>query len=189
MRKKEGLWTDDGGMDGRKEGAFLFVFVTHVCFVFLHRERADEEARSPQVGSNRRNQNPTAVMMRLLLKMMKAPAPLLRRARARDASTRRGGGFGLDDDDAGVSSLPPRRWRRGARDRRARRRRREARARDDDDDCDDAVDDDDARFDVGRAVVCRAAVRASPFVASSRGFAAAGAQRAQGGRLGGDARV
>ena len=67
MRKKEGLMTDDGGMDGRKEGAFLFVFVTHVCFVFLHRERADEEARSPQVGSNRRNQNPTAVMMRVVL--------------------------------------------------------------------------------------------------------------------------
>ena len=67
MRKKEGLMTDDGGMDGRKEGAFLFVFVTHVCFVFLHRERTDEEARSPQVGSNRRNQNPTAVMMRVVL--------------------------------------------------------------------------------------------------------------------------
>jgi hypothetical protein len=65
MRKKEGLWTDDGGMDGWKEGAFLFVFVTHVCFVFLHRERADEEARSQSTGrvESSKPQNPTAVMM------------------------------------------------------------------------------------------------------------------------------
>ena len=109
--------------------------------------------------------------------MMKAP--LIRRARARDASTRRGGGFGLDDDDAGVSSLPPRRWRRGARDRRARRRRREARARDD---RDDAVDDD-ARFDIGRAVVVlvyRSRVAVRRVVARVRGRGCAASRRAVG---------